>query len=118
MFSGNFGVPTAAEIRVEREIAEAQAAFATGREISQIEPWNQRLSRCCPAVQRLLEIDSLLAVDDEEAVAVVEPMEPMETEGDERPYDEARQIDIRIALYALQVQAEEEIHYIPSTTIL
>jgi hypothetical protein len=110
-----FGVPTAAEIQIDREIAEAQAAFAAGRQISQIEPWSQRLSRCCPAVRQMMEIDSLLAVDDEEPI--VEPMET-ETQGDERPYDEAMQIELRIALYALQVESEKEIDYVPSTTIL
>ena len=111
-----FGVYTAAEMQIEREIAEAQAAFAAGREISQIEPWRDRLARCSLPVQQMLEIDSLLAVDEEETVAVVE-MET-ETQGDERPYDEERQVNMRIALYALQVEAEEEISYIPSTTII
>lgn len=111
-----FGVYTAAEMQIEREIAEAQAAFAAGREISQIEPWRDRLARCSLPVQQMLEIDSLLAVDEEETVAVVE-MET-ETQGDERPYDEARQVDMRIALYSLQAEQNKAIQYVPSTRIL
>ena len=114
MFSGNFGVLTAAEVQVDAEIAAAQAAFKAGLQISQIEPWRDRLARCSLPVQQMLEIDSLLAVDDEESVE----LELAEPRGEERPYDEERQIAIRIGLYSLQAEVEEEISYIPSTEIL
>ena len=112
---GEFGVPTAAEMQIDREIADAQAAFKAGRQISQIEPWRDRLARCCPAVQRMLEIDSLLAVDEEDEMELAEPRNEG---GEERTYDEERQIAIRIGLYSLQAERDEEISYVPSTTIL
>ena len=112
MFSGNFGVPTAAEIQIDREIEEVKAAFAAGREISQIEPWNQRLSRCCPAVQRLLEIGSLLAVDDEESE------ESEEFDGAVRGFCSEEQKELRMRRYEEMAASGKEIQFVPSTEVL
>ena len=104
-----FGVPTAEEV-IDREIAEAQAAFVAGREISQIEPWRDRLARCCPAVQRLLEIDSLLAVDDDE--------ESEEFDGAVRGFCSEEQKELRMRIYEEMAASGKEIEFVPSTEVL
>ena len=104
-----FDVPTAAEVQVDAEIAAAQAAFKAGREISQIEPWRDRVARCCPAVQKMMEIDSLLAVDDEES--------EQEFEGSVRGFCSEEQKELRMRIYEEQV-AVGEIQFIPSTEVL
>ena len=108
---GEFGVPTAAEMQIDREIADAQAAFKAGRQISQIEPWRDRLARCCPAVQTMLEIDSLLAVDDEESVE-------LEFEGSVRGFCSEEQKELRMRIYEEQAAAGHEIQFVPSTEVL
>ena len=107
---GEFGVPTAAEIQIDSEIAEAQAAFVAGREISQIEPWRDRLARCSLPVQQMLEIDSLLAVDDEES--------EQEFEGSVRGFCSEEQKELRMRIYEEQAAAGHEIQFVPSTEVL
>lgn len=104
-----FDGPTEAEVKVDAEIAAAQAAFKAGLQISQIEPWRDRVARCCPAVQKMMEIESLLAVDDEES--------EQEFEGSVRGFCSEEQKELRMRIYEEQV-AVGEIQFIPSTEVL